>query len=64
MHLPFSAHLIILLSFLMGVELKQFSFLYFQTLYYDCSHIEHVPPFLCKFDKHFLIFWAVELRHY
>ena len=23
-------------------QLKQFSFLYIQTLYYDCSHIEHV----------------------
>ena len=23
---------------------KQFSFFYIQTLFYDCSHIEHVHP--------------------
>ena len=37
---------------------------YIQTLHNDCSYIEHVPPLLCKFDKHFLIFRAVDFRHF
>ena len=44
---------------------KSFDFFYIQTLHNDCSYIEYVPPpFLCKFDKHFLIFRAVELKHF
>ena len=45
-------------------SLQEFSFLNIQTLHSDCSYIEHVPLFLCKFDQHFLTFRAVELRHF
>ena len=64
MHLSFSAHLIILSSFLTGVELLQFSFLYFQRYIMIVHTLNMCLPFLCKIDKHFLIFGAVELRYY
>ena len=39
---------------------KQFSFLYNQTLCYDCSHSEHVHPFI--YAHLILYFWVFNLE--
>ena len=42
-----------------------FSFLYFQTLHNDCSHIENVHlPFFAHLINIFLFLTGVELRHF
>ena len=44
--------------------LQQFSFLYFQSLNNDCSHIEDVQLLFCAHFILYYIFEGNELRHY
>ena len=50
---------------LCNLQLQKFSFLFIQTLYNDCSHIEDVHHLLCA---HFMNFFSLmpggELRHF
>ena len=45
-------------------SLKKFSFLYIQTLPYDCLHIEDVHLLFCASSFFFSFLRGVELRHF
>ena len=68
MHLLFCAHLINIFFYfgllnldifpsemLRGCLVCVISFLYIQTLHFDCSHIEHVHPIFCA---HLIIYFG------
>ena len=53
-----------MVSGLCNMQLQEFSFLSIQTLYNDCSYIEHVPLIFCAKLINIFLFRAVELKHF